>query len=113
MTNRVVLVGRVAREPDHRTTATGKSVVELQIAVKKRMKPSDPSERDADFFRVKGFNSVADFVHGYVTKGRLIAVDGRLEARRFTDKDGNPREIIEIVADNLQALDRPTEKTAA
>jgi single-strand DNA-binding protein len=48
-----------------------------------------------------------------VTKGRLIAVDGRLEARRFTDKDGNPREIIEIVADNLQALDRPTEKTAA
>lgn len=104
--NRVVLVGRLTRDPELRTTATGRSVAEFSLAVDKRVKPQDGG-RDADFFRIKAWGQTADFVHNYLTKGRLVAIDGRLEQRTYQDKDGNNREIIEVVADNVQGLDRP------
>ena len=107
--NRVILIGRIVRDPDLRTTTTGKSVVEFSIAVDKRLKPTDGSA-SADFFRVKAWNQTADFVANYGGKGRLVAVDGRLETRKFVDKEGANREIIEVVADNVQLLDRPRDE---
>jgi len=104
--NRVVLVGRLTRDPELRTTTTGKSVCDFSIAVQKRMKPTDGSP-DADFFRVNCWEKTAEYVSNYLHKGRLVAVDGRLQARKFTDKDGNNREMVEIVADTVQGLDRP------
>jgi single-strand DNA-binding protein len=104
--NRVVLIGRLTRDPELRTTQTGKDVVEFSIAVNKRIKPQDGSP-DADFFRVKAWGQTAGYVNSYINKGRLVAVDGRIETRKYTDKDGVNREIIEIVADNVNALDRP------
>jgi single-strand DNA-binding protein len=104
--NRVVLIGRLTRDPELRTTTTGKNVVEFSIAVNKRIKPQDGSP-DADFFRCKAWGQTADFVANYLTKGRLCAVDGRLEQRRFQGSDGQNREIIEVVAENVQGLDRP------
>lgn len=106
MINRVVLVGRLTRDPEMRTTTTGKNVVEFSIAVNKRMKPQDGSP-DADFFRCKAWGQTAEYVSNYLNKGRLVAVDGRIEQRKYTDKDGNNREIFEIVADSVQGLDRP------
>ena len=106
MINRVVLVGRLTRDPELRTTTTGKSVCDFSIAVQKRMKPTDGSP-DADFFRVNCWEKTAEYVSNYLHKGRLVAVDGRLQARKFTDKDGNNREMVEIVADTVQGLDRP------
>ncbi|HZH97626.1 MAG TPA: single-stranded DNA-binding protein [Fimbriimonadaceae bacterium] len=106
MVNRVVLIGRLTRDPELRTTTTGKSVVEFSIAVNKRMKPQDGSP-DADFFRVKAWGATAEYVSNYLTKGRLVAVDGRLEQRRYTANDGQNREVIEVVAENVQGLDRP------
>lgn len=106
MINRIVLIGRVVRDPELRTTSTGKSVVEMSIAVNKRIKPTDGSP-DADFFRVKAWGQTADYINSYIDKGRLVAVDGRLETRKYQDKDGNNREIVEIVADNVNGLDRP------
>ena len=106
MINRVVLVGRLTRDPELRTTTTGKSVCDFSIAVQKRMKPQDGSP-DADFFRVNCWEKTAEYVSNYLHKGRLVAVDGRLQARKFTDKDGNNREMVEIVADTVQGLDRP------
>jgi single-strand DNA-binding protein len=106
--NRVVLIGRLTRDPELRTTTTGKNVVEFSIAVQKKFKPQDGSP-DADFIRVKAWGSQADYVSNYLTKGRLVAVDGRLDQRRYTDKEGQNREIIEVVADNVQGLDRPRE----
>lgn len=108
--NRVILIGRLTRDPELRTTNTGKNVVEFSIAVDKRIKPTDPSQPTADFFRVKAWGNTADFVSNYLTKGRLVAVDGRLETRKFVDKDGNNREIVEVVADNVQGLDRPRDE---
>lgn len=111
MINRVVLVGRLTRDPELRTTTTGKSVCDFSIAVGKRIKPTDGSP-DADFFRVNCWEKTAEYVSNYLHKGRLVAVDGRLQARKFTDKDGNNREVVEIVAETVQGLDRPRDDAA-
>ena len=110
--NRVVLVGRLTHDPELRTTTTGKQVTDFQIAVQKRFKPQDGSP-DADFFRVSAWGQTAEFVVNYLTKGRLVSVDGRLESRKFTDKDGNNREVVQVVADNVNGLDRPREDAGA
>lgn len=104
--NRVTAVGRLVRDPEMRTTTTGKSVVSFTIAVQKRIKPSN-GDPDADFFRVTAWGQTAEFVNTYLTKGRLISIDGRLESRKFTDSAGNNREVVEIVADNVSGLDKP------
>lgn len=105
MVNRVVLIGRLTRDPEMRTTTTGKSVVEFSIAVNRRTK--SPDGTDADFFRCKAWNQTAEYVANYLTKGRLVAVEGRIEQRKYTASDGTNREVFEIVADNVQGLDRP------
>jgi single-strand DNA-binding protein len=104
--NRVVLIGRLTRDPELRTTNSGKNVVDFSIAVQKRMKPADGSP-DADFFRIKAWGQTADYVNSYLQKGRLVAVDGRLETRKWTDQNGTNRESVEVVADNVNGLDRP------
>ncbi|MBL8061202.1 MAG: single-stranded DNA-binding protein [Chthonomonas sp.] len=111
MINRVVLVGRLVRDPELRTTQSGKSVCDITIAVDKRIKPTDGSPT-ADFFRVNCWEKTADFVANYLTKGRLVAVDGRLTSRKFTASDGTNREVVEVVADNVQGLDRPRDDAA-
>jgi single-strand DNA-binding protein len=105
--NKIIIIGRLTRDPELRTTSTGKDVVEFSIAVNKRIKPQEGA--DADFFRVKAWGQTAKYVADYIGRGRLVAVDGRLESRKYTDKDGNNREIVEIVADNVNGLDRPRE----
>lgn len=106
MVNRVVLIGRLTRDPELRTTGTGKQVCDFSIAVTKRFKPTDGSP-DADFFRVNCWDKTAEYVANYLSKGRLVAVDGRLQSRKYTGSDGVNREVVEIVADNVQGLDRP------
>jgi single-strand DNA-binding protein len=106
MINRVVLIGRLTRDPELRTTNTGKSVCDFSIAVSKRTKPTDGSP-DADFFRVTAWDRSADFVANYLHKGRLVALEGRLQSRKYTASDGTNREVVEIVADSVQSLDRP------
>ena len=86
MINRVVLVGRLTRDPELRSTSTGKQVCDFSIAVQKKFKPQDGSP-DADFFRVSAWEKTAEFVANYLTKGRLVAVDGRLQSRKFTAQE--------------------------
>ena len=106
MINRVVLVGRLTRDPEMRTTSTGKSVASFSIAVDKRFKGAD-GEDTADFFRVSCWEKTAEFVANYLTKGRLVAVDGRLQHRKYVASDGTNREVVEVVAESVQGLDRP------
>lgn len=106
MINRVVLVGRLTRDPESRSTVNGKTVCDFSIAVDKKFKPTDGSAT-ADFFRVTAWEKTAEFVANYLTKGRLVAVDGRLQSRKYTANDGTNREVVEIVAENVQGLDRP------
>ena len=105
--NRVVLVGRLTRDPELRNTTTGKQVVNFGIAVDDRF-----NKEHTNFFNVSAWGSTADFVSKYLTKGRLIAVDGRLNYRKYTTQDGQERSVIEVVADNIQPLDRPRDDTA-
>lgn len=104
--NRIVLIGRLTRDPELRSTTGGKLVANFAIAVDKRVKPTDGSPT-ADFFNVTAWGQTAEFVAYYLDKGRLVAVDGRLQSRKYTAQDGSPREAYEIVADNVQGLDRP------
>ncbi|MBN9504059.1 MAG: hypothetical protein BGO01_19950 [Armatimonadetes bacterium 55-13] len=104
--NSVVLVGRLTRDPELRTTNTGKSVCSFSLAVTKRIKPTDGSP-DADFFNIVAWGNQADYVTNYLAKGRLVAVEGRLQSRKYTASDGTNREVVEIVASNVQGLDRP------
>lgn len=106
MINRVVLVGRLTRDPELKTTTTGKNVVDFSIAVDKKFKPNDGSPT-ADFFRVTAWDKTAEFVANYLSKGRLVAVDGRLQSRKYQASDGTNREVVEVVADNVQGLDSP------
>ena len=112
MVNRVVLIGRMVRDPELRTTTNGKSVVSFTIAVNKRIKPQDPSEPDAHFFRIQAWGQTAEYVSNYLAKGRLVVVDGRLEQRSWTDSQGQKRDSVEVVADSVSGLDRPRDDGA-
>ena len=111
--NRVTLTGRITHDPEIRTTATGKQVLNFQLAVNKRFKSQDPDAKTADFFRVTAWNQTAEFIANYAQKGRAVGVDGRLQQRRYTNKDGIEVEAIEVVADNVVLLDRPRDDVAA
>lgn len=111
MINRVVVTGRLTHDPELRTTVNGKNVCDFQIAVTKRFKPQDGSP-DADFFRVSAWGNTAEYVANYLSKGRLVGIDGRLQSRKYQASDGTNREVVEIVADNVQGLDRPKDDAA-
>lgn len=100
MINRVVLMGRLVADPELKTTNTGISVTSFRIAVDRSYVKSG-SERQADFFDIVVWRSSAEFVCRNFSKGSLIAIDGQLQSRQFTTKDGHNRTAIEVVADNV------------
>ena len=106
--NRVILVGRLTRDPELRTTPEGVSVVRCRIAVNRPTSGEDM----ADFFDVVAFRQSADFLANYATKGRLVLVEGRLQSRSYTDREGIQRRVYEIVAQTVRLLDRPREAEA-
>lgn len=112
MINTVALTGRIVRDPETRTTNGGKEVANFTIAVNKRYKPADADTPDADFFKIICWGKTSEYVSNYLQKGRLVGIEGRLSSRKYTDKDGNNREVVEIVADNVTSLERPREDAA-
>lgn len=105
--NCVCLTGRLTRDPELRTTATGKQVVTFTLAVQKRYKPQDESQPDASFIDCVAWGQQAEFLCNYGAKGRMVGVTGRLEQRKYQAQDGTNRNVIEVVVDNVQLLDRP------
>lgn len=102
--NNVSLTGRLCADPELRTTTSGKDVCSFTIAVRKRIKAQDGT--DADFIRCKAWGQSATYMNDYMTKGRLIGVEGRLEVAKWTDQQGNKREMVEVVCNQVEALDR-------
>ena len=100
MLNRITMTGRLTRDPELRKTANDISVTRFSIANQRNYKNS-AGDRETDFFNVTAWRSTAEFVTQYFRKGSLITVDGRLESRKYTEKDGNNRVAIEIIADNV------------
>ena len=104
--NRVVVVGRLTRDPEMKYTTQGIAVAQLSIAVNRITKGED-GDYETDFFNVTAWRRTAEFASQYLTKGRLISVDGRLQQRKWVDQQsGQNRSIVEIVADNIESLDR-------
>ncbi len=107
--NSVTLVGRLTRDPELRSTSSGKSFATFSIAVNRRFKPQG-EEAAADFFNCKVWGQTAEYVDRYLKKGRLVLVQGRIETRKYNAKDGGTREAIDIVCDQATALDRAPEE---
>lgn len=114
MLNRITMTGRMTRDPELRTTQSNISVTSFSIANQRNYK-NGSGERDTDFFDVVAWRATAEFVTKYFVKGSLVTVDGRLETRKFTDKQGNERKAVEIIADNVFFGDSKNEqpKTAS
>lgn len=102
MLNRVVLIGRLTRQPELRITPNSLSVTTVTLAVDKR--PTQAGQREADFIDVVLFGKLAEITCKYMDKGRLVAVEGRIQTRSFETKDGQKRKVFEVVADNIQFL---------
>lgn len=100
MLNRVTVMGRLTHDPELRRTQSGTAVASFPLAVERNFK-TQSGEREVDFFDVIAWRNTAEFVSKYFTKGRMAVVEGRLQARNYTDKNGNKRKAVEIVADNV------------
>ncbi len=100
MLNRTILMGRLTRDPELRHTQSGTPVASFSLAVERDFKDKSSGEKVTDFLDVVAWRSTAEFVSRYFTKGRMMVVEGRLQSRRWEDRDGNKRTSIEVVADN-------------
>ncbi len=98
MLNRVNVMGRLVRDPELRRTQSGIAITTMRIAVERDFKSQDGTKQ-SDFFDVVAWRNTAEFASRYFFKGRMIVVDGRLQTREWTDRDGNKRTSVEIVAD--------------
>lgn len=97
--NKVILVGRLARDPELRTTGTGKSVATFSIAVDRRFKQE--GQPTADFFNIVAWGRQAEVICQYLGKGRQIALSGRLQSRSYDAQDGSKRYVTEVVLEEF------------
>ena len=102
--NRVILMGRLTRDPEVRYTTSGKSVASFSLAVDRRMARRDANEGQptADFINVVAWEKSADFVAKYFHKGNRMLVEGRLQTRNYDAKDGTKRYVTEVISDNIE-----------
>jgi single-strand DNA-binding protein len=108
--NRIHLIGRMVRDPEMKYTSSGQGVANASIAVDRFTKDAD-GKKDVDFFNLVAWRKQAEFLVQYLTKGRLVYVEGRMQSRRYTDNTGSPKQVWECVVDNIQGLDRAKEGT--
>ena len=101
MLNRIILMGRLTRDPELRQTQSGASVANFSLAVDRDFKDKQTGEKTTDFIDIVAWRSSAEFVSRFFTKGRMAVVEGRLQLRDWTDKDGGKRRSAEVVADNV------------
>lgn len=107
MLNRVILIGRLTRDPELRVTSqSGVSVATFTVAVD-RPYQSQGGQRETDFIDCVAWRRLAETVAEHMKKGRLVAVDGRLQIRSYETQDGQRRRVAEVVAEDVRFLDRP------
>ena len=100
MLNRIVLMGRLTRDPELRRTQSGTAVTSFSIACDRDFK-SQGGEKETDFIDIVAWRGTAEFVSKYLTKGRMAIVEGRLQIRDWTDNNGSKRRSAEVIADNI------------
>lgn len=104
MINKAVLVGRLVRDPEYRTTPSGVQVATFTLAVNRTF-TNQQGEREADYINCVVFKKTAENVNQYLSKGKLAGVDGRLQSRSYDNKEGQKVFVTEVVCDNVQFLE--------
>ena len=100
MLNKIIIMGRLTRDPELRRTGSGTAVTSFSLACDRDFK-SQSGEKETDFIEVVAWKNTAEFVSKYFSKGRMAVVEGRLQIRDWTDREGGKRVATEIVADNV------------
>ena len=101
--NKVILIGRLTRDPELRHTPQGTAVCQITVAVNRR--GAQPGQQDADFINVSVWGVQAENVARYMAKGRQVAVEGRIQTRNYDDKDGKKVYVTEVFVSNVTFLD--------
>lgn len=107
--NRITLVGRMVADPEMKTTPSGISVTQFRLAVNRPLSAEAKQRGDqeqADFIDISTWRQNAEYVANYLSKGRLVLVEGKLQIREYQDKEGQKRKAAEVVADLVKGLDR-------
>lgn len=112
MLNKIFIMGRLTRDPELQRTQGGNAVTSFALAVDRDFKSADGT-KETDFIDVVAWRNTAEFAAKYFTKGRMAVVEGRLQMRDWTDKDGNKRRSAEVVADNIYFGDSKREDAPA
>lgn len=101
MLNKIIIMGRLGRDPEVRYTQTGKPVASFSLAVDRDYADQATGKRPCDWVDVVAWDARARFVQQYFRKGQLAVVEGRLQVREYTGRDGSKRRAVEVVADNV------------
>jgi len=104
MVNKAFLIGRLVRDPETRVTLSGISVTRFTVAIDRSFKRNDP-DKVTDFLRIVTWRRLAEICGQYLKKGKLVAIEGRLQVDSY-EKDGEKKYSAEVVADNVQMLDK-------
>lgn len=102
--NHIILIGRLTRDPEIRYTLNGVAVANFDLAVDRPLQKD--KEKETDFIRIVVWNKLAESCANFLSKGRLIAVEGRLQIRSYEGQDGQKRYVAEVVASEVQFLDK-------
>jgi single-strand DNA-binding protein len=103
MLNRVVLIGRLTKDPELRYPPNGVSVTNFTLAVERNFKNAQ-GEKETDFFTCVVYKQLAELCANFLAKGKLASVDGRIQIRTYNDKDGQKHWVTEIIGENVQFL---------
>jgi single-strand DNA-binding protein len=106
--NKIILIGRLTRDPEMRYTSGGLAIAKFAVAVDRRFK-NQQGEKETDFFDCSAFRQTAEFVSQYLGKGRLVAVEGRIEFNEVEQQDGSRRRYTNVICDQVQGLDSARE----
>ncbi|MCL4319497.1 MAG: single-stranded DNA-binding protein [Firmicutes bacterium] len=106
MLNRIILIGRLTRDPELRYTPQGVPVASFTLAVDRPFS-NQQGQREADFVDCVAWRKLGETVGNHLAKGRLVALEGRLQIRSYEAQDGTKRRVAEVIADNVRFLDRP------
>lgn len=110
MLNKIIIMGRLTRDPELRRTGSGTAVTSFSLAVDRDFKSKDSGERTTDFIDCVAWRNTAEYINRYGSKGRMAAVAGSLQIRQWTDKEGNKRTAWEVLVDSIYFADYQEKK---
>src|SRR5215469_3401012 len=102
--NKIMLIGNLGRDPDMSYTPSGKAVTRFSLAVNRRVKSSERTAEDTEWFNIVAWENLAETCNNYLHKGTKVFIEGRLQQRKYTDKEGAQRTAVEVIATEMEIL---------